>query len=316
MKKLFSIAALLLIAFTSIFVFPYGGQADEASNQRDAELAVSVASFGLGEPQSFASISKDSSNDGIGTRAVMVNKNDSEHTITAMVRVSNDTVAVWVLDYSSPNLTSATSLLFDEKAPLCILSYSVNYETKDYVYYNPKGKNFRSYSEFLNQVEKIKHSLFDNTMTADRVNYDSLLSQFPGIDWGMTREELFNLYGSKQFKENELDMDVPDFGKIVSSYLTAEVSVGQNVVSYFFSFDKVTKGLNSITVMFEDDQQLSNYIDELSVRYGSPKKTSSGNTVMGVQEDVNGDMYYWQVGSTYIIADPSGLHNIVYKKVS
>ena len=74
MKKLFSMAALLLIAFTSIFVFPYSGQADEASNQKDAESVVFMGTYILGEPQSVRSQSTDPSNDGIGTRVIIINK--------------------------------------------------------------------------------------------------------------------------------------------------------------------------------------------------------------------------------------------------
>lgn len=295
MKKLTAVV-LLMVALIVFFSIGFADANWGTKSLSDAEIAAKSLSLFLGEGK-LVSISKMVEYDEINSRYVLIGDKDLGGDLIVMVRISDSLVYYWSLDLSVENLIKAR-LVFDERAPFCYIAAKMNDDEVKTAFYTEKYSFLSSFDKFKNDAETIIQSLSYGGINAEKSVSDPILSLFPGIEWGMTRDKMIEEYGEDCFS----DIANNDIGLLSIQDILGERS--------YLTFLFQNGGLNSITLLVPGDEMRSKLIDTYNGLYGESIKVMFTDTFFGNYEyNPDGDSYCWRNGNTCIIvSDRMGIN--------
>ncbi len=281
------IRSILIILLLSILVFSSTSIAEsdvEKNSLNAAKIATTnlEASFGKGilvpAEQSFGY-------DIVNSRLIAIGEESLGGDLAVIIRTSVSQVCYWSLPLTKENLEKAYEVL-DEDAPFCRVSFRLEGAYKAAMYINTSDTKF-PYNSFLTDVEIITNYLF-NGLLGTNDTADPVLSIFPGIEWGMTKEEIQNKFGQDTFKYGDPWM----------------IESSQNILGkrtlLFFTFSN--ERLSEISLFNAD----KNFLEEIKKIYGQPKKISYEDTYGRIyDEKADGDCNYWSTFDTIILVTDS-----------
>ena len=288
-KKVF---AFFLAA--SLLLFSVAAFASGTGTLNEAETAGQELAAVLGKPMTVNVNSKESF-DVMNARYVWIGNEALGCDLGLAIRISDEQMYFWNLELTPENLKQVI-LTLEESAPFCCLLYYENNEVKDSAYYLGPSSSVTSYGQFQSDVERITGSLsFGDTSPAPASDAaDPILSCFPGLEWGMTRNEILDQVGKSKFSSLSSGSD--------ASLIAMPVIYGETV-TVVFVFGEDTK-LSMFTAVISDEQN-SRYLEIYTGLYGTPHVTTLAGAVLGtigsIRDDPNGDCSVWKTDKTLII---------------
>ena len=139
-----------------------------------------------------------------------------------------------------------------------------------------------------NIIQRVTYPVVTNTGKAELSSNvsDPVLSLFPGLEWGMTNEDMVKKYGT----DKVIDLSHDGEYSAIST-----VDLYDDGVMVMFGFDG--NKLDSITAIFTAEKAEYYYTDLIKA-YGNPVKTSSVLIRAGMIDDLvdneHGDVYLWR----------------------
>ena len=278
-----------------------------------AEKAVLKLTEAFGEPRSLESTSTNRL-DVTGARLVFVIKEEGKPTeIMVIIRVSDSKACVFGAAYSEQNLDKA-GLAFSEDAPVNLLAIRTDGDVTDLALALAGGAEGYTYAQFKTDCARIRGNLTGRvpgtTDSSTEINYESkktggyfdnhsLLRDFPGLRWGLTRDEMIDRYGESAFINADTQKGDGE------ATLAAAKNVGGNGVIVMFRFK--SNKLDQIMIRTPEEKE-QDYVDEYTALYGAPFKTRYIFALGGrLAEDPSGDCYAWKTSNTVILVSGSSV---------
>ena len=259
----------------------------------EVKNAVNALSAFLGDP-SLIDMEKTGSSEDINARYIFILSDSAGCDLGVAIRVSDTQIYLWDLELTPANLIKA-KLVLDEDAPACYVLYLEGDELKDSAIYYKEDSSILTYESFKSDVERITSSLASGDMSAATGSVDPILACFPGLSWGMTKDEMINTVGKDLLTEIKLGTD---------TFVTASPEIFGETVSVVFIFndDKVNMFTANI-----DKESWDKYLEALTQAYGKPHQTTHmgalNGTMMDIKDDPSGDCYAWKSNKSLIILD-------------
>lgn len=273
-----------------------------------AEKTVQKLTEAFGDPRSKEGPSTGNRLDVTGSRLVFVSKQDGKPTeIMIVIRVSDSQSYVFGAAYSEQNLDKAV-MAFSEDAPVNLLAIRTDGDVTDLALALAGGEEGYTYAQFKTDCARIRGDLTGRVPGAKdsstEINYESrttggyfdnhsLLRDFPGLRWGLTRDQMIERYGESAF----INADTRDDDG--EGTLAAAKNIGGTGVVVMFRFEG--NKLNQIMIRTPEEKE-QDYVDEYSALYGVPFKTRYIFALGGrLVEDPSGDCYAWKTTNTVIL---------------
>ena len=272
-------------------------EARKAAEKTAAELSVSFGLPVLRNVESYDYFLYD-----VNARTIYIGNNKIGYELAVMIRATKEQIYFWGLDFSVENFEKAKTI-FVESAPECGLAYFAGDKLIDSASY--MSDTF-PWKEFVKKVDSISKMLLKKG-SSNTMNLDPVLSLFPDIEWGMTKDKVLDNCG----RDKLIDMSAN--GKTI---LTAFVDIYGEDVAVILGFEN--EKLNSISTIYSEEKT-GLYVDDLTKLYGTPVRTShlfaysglSGN----ILEDKDGDTYVWKTGDTLVVLTLQGAGAVEYYQI-
>ena len=295
MKKL--IAGLLALSLLMCFSTGIANENWGTTSLNEAQIAGYSIALLLGDPF-VINTPKEDSFDEINGRYIYIGYEELGCDLGIALRISDSQMYFWSLELTPENLTNA-KLLLDENAPFCSFTYYENNKIKDIAIYTKSLNSIYSYDDFTSKVDKMIASLSSGDMSAAKPT-DPILACFPGLSWGMSREEMKTTIGNDIFTEIKSE---------AGTSLFASPTIFGETISVIFVFGSNNK-VNMFSAMMSKEK-INQYLDALTQAYGTPHKTTFmgalNGRMMPIQDDPNGDYYAWKTDKSLIILDSSSV---------
>ncbi len=292
MKKLISVILVVSLVACACIALADVNWGSKTLNQ--GEIAGQTLAMFLGDPL-VMNVNKKSNTDEINSRYIYIGSQDMGCDIAVVLRVSDTQVYLWKLDLTPENLIKA-KLALDEDAPACCVAYFEGKEMKDSAVYSKEYRSFLSFDDFKKDVERITSSLGTGDLSATTGSSDPFLATFPGLSWGMTKDEIMNIVGGDHIMKYDLDD---------GSSLTASIEIlGKRVLVLFIFSEKDKLDMIDIVIDKEDSDTC---LETLTQVYGKPHKTTLIGAIKGrmmdIEDDPSGNMYAWKTDKSLIMFD-------------
>lgn len=219
------------------------------------------------------------------------------------IRKSDTELYFWMMDLTPGNLTDALKVI-DEDAPGCYMAVYEGDALKETAAYIKSYGSAMPFDKFMDDVERITSPLMVGDIIAEPGTADPVLACFPGLRWGMTKEEMVNTFDKDMFYEPETET--------VSLDATLKIFGKWTLVAFRFNDGR----LKTIYVSLDDKEDCNKYLDALTQAYGTPHQTTYLDAVIGrnkdIEDDPTGDCYAWKTDKLLIILD-SRVFTLWYK---
>lgn len=290
MKKI--IAVILAVSLLLCFSAAFAETNERGKTLNEAETAAVALSMFLGNPILIDSV-RSSEYDMVNSRYIyMGNKEEVGYDLMVLIRISDEEVYAWGLDMTPENLVKA-KLALDENAPVCALLYDAGNGQEEIAIYEKDYSAGFSYTDFMTDVDRIITLYSGGDMSAESYTEDPILACFPGLGWGMSKDEVMNTTDKDLFTELNAEGET-------SVYAMPDI-YGKSV-NVLFIFNDGKLGMFTAMVSEEDSDK---YLDALSQAYGTPHKTTFMNALNGrigtIKDDPDGDYYAWKTEKTLIM---------------
>jgi len=224
-----------------------------------------------------------------------------------VLRKTPTQVYFWAASLTRENFDKAKTL-FTEEAPICCIQYYEGNELKINGVYSRQLASVLSYESFQEKVADAEKAIFSETSRKEIAKSDPVFSQFPGIKWGMTRDEVISTCGRGKFLL---------LGSSGSSTLMARPNIYLETVNVIFTFGDEDK--LSMIVVSSGGENMDRYKSSYTLAYGKPHQTTLTGAVRAVygeeiKDDSGGDCYAWKLSDTLIIVDESSVQYWALKR--
>ena len=296
MKKL--VVALLIMTLLMGFSCGVADGNWGTKTLNEAETAGYALAMFLGDP-SVITVNKGDSFDDINARYIFIGYEALGCDLGVAIRVSDTQMYFWSLALTPDNLIKA-KLVLDEDAPVCSVMYYEGNELKDSATYYKSFSTILPYADFKSEVERITTSLSSGDMSASAGTDDPILACFPGLSWGMTKDDMLNKVGKDLFTEINSEAGT-------SLFASPEIYGEAVMVLFVFGDDNKVNMFSAMISKEKSDQ----YLTVLTEAYGTPHQTTLmgalNGKLMAITDDPSGDCYAWKTDKSLIILDGSSV---------